>query len=77
MELTKSRECPGCDGAGVVEEPLPGALRRARESTGKTMTAVARELGYSVPYMCDIELGRRRCTRRILEHYMALVPERP
>ena len=34
-------------------------LREARKKTGISMHAVARELGLSAPYLCDVELNRR------------------
>jgi len=34
-------------------------LRRLREQSGKSMGALARHLGLTAPYLCDVELGRR------------------
>lgn len=34
-------------------------LRKEREKAGKSMGALARHLGLTPPYLCDIELGRR------------------
>lgn len=38
-------------------------LRDCRERVSKTMGQVARAMGWSVPYQCDIELGRRAIPR--------------
>jgi transcriptional regulator with XRE-family HTH domain len=35
-------------------------LRRLRRRSGKSMGALARELELSTPYLCDVELDRRR-----------------
>ena len=35
------------------------AIRRSRVGRGVTMTALAADLGYSVPYMSDVERGNR------------------
>jgi transcriptional regulator with XRE-family HTH domain len=34
-------------------------LRQLREQAGKSMGALARHLGLTTPYLCDVELGRR------------------
>jgi transcriptional regulator with XRE-family HTH domain len=34
-------------------------LRKLREQSGKSMGALARHLGLTTPYLCDVELGRR------------------
>lgn len=42
----------------------PGAYIRARrEAAGKTLQKVADEIGFSVPYLSDVERGRRYVPR--------------
>lgn len=41
-------------------------LRKLRESRGKHLRELAAVLGKSVPYICDIELGRRKPQRDFL-----------
>ena len=40
-------------------EKFGALLRRLREQSGKSMGSMARYLGLTTPYLCDIELGRR------------------
>lgn len=42
-----------------MERKFGEALREAREGSKKSMGDVARELGFSVPYISDIERDRR------------------
>lgn len=57
----------------MVTQVQPVELRIARVRSGMSLRAVARKLRKSAPYISDIELGRRNCTREILEFYEKLV----
>lgn len=72
MKLER-RVCPHCRGKGETFGPAPGELRRHRESLGLSLREVARRLGYSPPYISDVELGRRGVTASVLSGYAALL----
>ena len=65
-------KCTTCSGSGKVKVPNPEGLREARQRAGLTLRQVAERVGHSVVYLCDVELGRRRCTEKILAAYEAL-----
>lgn len=56
--------CPRCGGSGRIADPAAtGALfRGARQKLGLSLREVARRSGFSVGYLCDLELGRRAWT---------------
>ena len=64
--------CDRCGGTGGYDVPAPMALRRRREKTGMSLRALAKQLGYSTPYLSDVERGRRNTTAKILAAYEAL-----
>lgn len=67
------RPCPTC---GAPRSIVNGDwLREQRERARLTLREVARRLGFSAPYISDIELGRRNCTPAILEFYEQLSAE--
>jgi len=47
-------------------------MRKVRKASGLSLREVARQVGYSTPYICDIELGRRRANEKILKFYERL-----
>lgn len=71
MKLER-RVCPHCRGRGETFVPAAGELRRRRESEGLSLREVARRLGFSAPYLSDVELGRRNATEAILGAYECL-----
>jgi hypothetical protein len=59
--------CPRCGNAG---ETVDGAsLRAARVIRGVSLRWLAGRLGFSVPYLSDVESNRRRVTPKILQGY--------
>lgn len=65
-----ANNCPQCGGTGKVLNPT--WLRARRIAAGITLREMADRIGYSAPYLCDIELGRRHCTTRVAAAYEAL-----
>lgn len=63
---TNDLACPHCQGTGRIPDPVAvGAeLRAARKRAGLTQRAMARILGISFGYLCDIEKGRRIATHQ-------------
>jgi predicted transcriptional regulator len=47
-------------------------LRWRRQAAGVTLRTLADGLGFSAPYLCDIEYGRRPCTPKVRAAYEAL-----
>lgn len=66
---TRRVPCPRCRGAGHVAEVEPVALRAWRVASGLSQRELARRLGYSAAYLCDLENGRRRITPKIVAGY--------
>lgn len=44
-------------------------LRYVRKNAGVGLREMSKKLCVSAAYLCDIELGRRRCPDRIGKHY--------
>jgi hypothetical protein len=62
-----------CVACGTPQKVVNGRwLRLEREIAGMTLREMARHLGYSAAYICDVEHGRRHCSPRIREAYEAL-----
>lgn len=62
--------CPTCGTARSIVNPT--WLRAARESAKLGLRQLADKLGYSAPYLSDVERGRRNCTPRVRKAYEAL-----
>jgi len=62
--------CSKC--GGPTKQISPEWLRARRLASGLTLTALAKRLGLSKAYLCDVELGRRRATPQIAAGYNAL-----
>lgn len=68
----RTRKCPRCEGTGTLR--LVGAeMRRRRRAHGWTLRAVARALGLSPTYVCDLELGRRHWRPELYRKYARVV----
>lgn len=62
-----------CSTCGTPKAVVSGAwLRWRRREAGLTLREMARRLGYSAPYICDVELSRRACSPKIKAAYEAL-----
>ncbi len=67
------RECPHC--GTVVREADPASLRTRREKAGVRLRAFAGIAPKCSPtYVSDVELGKRRPTRKMVARYEALEP---
>jgi len=64
-------DCQKCYG-GKVKLVEGESLRYLREARGISIRAFAKRLGFSAPYLSDIELGKRACTPKILKAYSKL-----
>lgn len=64
------RRCPRC---GALEQIVnPVWLRHQRTSAGVSLRAFAKRLGFSAPYVSDIERGQRGVTSKIKAAYEQL-----
>jgi len=66
VEYVKTR-CPHCGAAMKV--PSGRWLRKRRLAAGLTLRALGKRAGLTAAYLCDVELGRRRVTERLLGVY--------
>lgn len=57
----------------IDDRALGADRRKYRKKFGLSLRALAREMGCSAAYLCDLELGRRSWNeQRILQHEAAL-----
>lgn len=70
--LTWEAACLACDGEGTTRRPDGLAMRAARKAAGRSLRSMAAEIGCSVAYLSDVELGRRNGNPEILRAYEAL-----
>lgn len=75
VEAGAPHPCPRCAGKGTVVAIDPASMRRVRLAAGRGLRELAGLLGVSASYLCDIELGRRGVTAKILTAYLALEKE--
>ena len=70
----KTTPCNSCNGTGRVYDihALGSRLRAMRKQSGKSLREIADLMGLSVPYLSDVELGRRRATSKIMRAYREL-----
>lgn len=63
--------CPRCNGKGRIPDPrvFGMAARVLRKSAGLSLREVARRMGFSAPYVCDLEYGRRQWTNCLMNNY--------
>jgi predicted transcriptional regulator len=67
--------CPRCNGTGrLTDDKVTGARMRAmREGKGLTLREVARRMGFSAAYLCDLELGRRIWNTKVIALYLSAI----
>ena len=68
---TANKPCQQCAGTGkVVDQAALGeSLRKARAKTRKTLTAVAKAMDISAPYLSDLERGHRFWSIELIERF--------
>lgn len=62
--------CNHC--GGPKKSVNPAWLRTKRESAGRSLRALARQMGYSASFLSDVELGRRNANKRVIATYESL-----
>jgi transcriptional regulator with XRE-family HTH domain len=69
-----SRPCSQC---GAARAFVDGAwLRKQRKDAGLSLREVARRLGYTVSYLCDLELDRRNVKPTLAKRILAALESR-
>ncbi len=70
-ESNGKMQCPKCFGTGkVIDARATGlAFRQYRQSKGASLRDVAKLMNISVPYACDLELGRRGWRTELVTRY--------
>lgn len=65
------RQCPQCGGSGKVCDPaqIGARMREHREAHKLSAREVARRMGFSAMYVCDLEHGRRGWSADLIEKY--------
>ena len=59
--------CSVCGGVGQI--PTGVCLKQKRQSMGVKQKDMAKRLGISQTYICDLEHGKRRATPQIVKGY--------
>jgi len=54
-------DCPHCKGTGKIRSSASAGfvIRAVRDAKGWTLRRLAKAIGVSAPYLCDVEHGRR------------------
>lgn len=70
------RPCPRCNGTGTIpdDRAMGAAMRQRREAAGLSLYDLAKKLGLSASYLCDLELGRRQWSGTNIERYEEALP---
>jgi predicted transcriptional regulator len=61
LNMPATDKCPKCKGTGRVpnQKSVGEEMRQLREKHGKSLRQIAKILGFSAPYISDLEHGRR------------------
>jgi hypothetical protein len=62
--MSKPKACRCCEGSGEEKDhaAIGAALRSDRKKRKVSMSKVAIRMGFSIPYLYDLEYGRRNWT---------------
>lgn len=68
----KQRSCHCCGGTGkeIDQTAIAAELREKREKSGLSLREVARRMGFTAPYLSDLELGRRNWSEEKVAEYL-------
>lgn len=68
--------CERCQGTGYRERVAGLAIREMREDAGMSLAYVAEKLGIGVPYLSEMERGKRTMTEKMAERIVAICEQR-
>ncbi len=71
MDQTTLTTCSHCNGTGkkVDHRALGMSMRHTRVMCGLKIYQVAKSIGVSIPYVSDLELGKRNWNAKSTEKY--------
>lgn len=72
MMLKTEQKCAECHGEGVVKIWKPQTLRKHRKGHGIALSAMAKRVGISISYLCEIETGNRNIPEKVVKSYLKL-----
>jgi transcriptional regulator with XRE-family HTH domain len=63
--------CPKCCGTGFLpdQEKIGAELRALRIERKKSLRSVAKRMGFTAPYVSDLELGKRRWSADLINQF--------
>lgn len=75
MKKTGTVICPKCEGKGRIPDSnfIAAEMKKLRLNFGISLRQVALKMGYSAPYLVDLEAGRRNWTPAKTECYISAV----
>jgi predicted transcriptional regulator len=71
--------CPHCHGTGKVfsDQPQGAQLRKERKAKGIKQTQVAKIMQCSIPYICQLEAGKRSWDFEKVKRYRKALTTKP
>jgi len=71
MSAIKTKPCRCCGGNGreLAHREVGAEMRRRRIQSGKSLIQVSKLMKVSVPYLSDLELGKRNWRRELLDRF--------
>lgn len=76
MILHEHVPCDRCQGTGSRERVAGLAMRQLREDAGLLLRDVAEKLGIGVPYLSDMERGKRTMSEEMAERIAEICNQR-
>ncbi len=70
---TKTCHCCGGNGKEFDHVSVGEEMKRRRKATGKSQSEVAKIMGVSDPYICDLELGRRNWRQELIDGFLEAI----
>ena len=71
-QQTIPAHCSKCQALLPAGETNPDWVRHVRINAGVSLREMAKRIGISAAYMCDIENGRRKCPDRVRDEIRQL-----
>lgn len=65
-------KCPRCGGTGHIDNPVAigEQMRKLRLAKGIGLREIAQDIGFSAPYVSDLERGRRAWSPNVKRWYL-------
>ena len=77
FSFEKKMGCKSCNGTGreIDQAALGESYRKMREKTGMSLRDMAKALGFTPPYVSDVERGRRAWSAKLEAAYRAALKQ--